>query len=271
MAEERLLRAAAALPAGVRATTELAQLLSNPEASLFKTAEVIKRDAALTARLVRVANSALLAQDEPVTSLENAAALLGFREVHRLVGGMAMQQAAGQGLPAYGVGARRFQENALLTALLMEEFACATLEDPPTAYTVGLLRTLGKLVLDQLGDGLPGRATPQTALAEWEEQNFGLSGNAVAEVILESWHLPADISRAVAAHYHPMKEYSVICRLLNFTARIAEELGRGLPGESVYWVEAEAMRHWLGLDADAVKRHTARAFTAFERLSQSLG
>jgi len=45
----------------------------------------LRMDPSLTARLIRIANSAAFASSEPVASVEDAVTLIGFDEVHRLV------------------------------------------------------------------------------------------------------------------------------------------------------------------------------------------
>jgi HD-like signal output (HDOD) protein len=57
---------------------KVVQLVGNPHASLKDFVEVVQNDQALTARLLRTANSALYAQRQPVTQLQRAMVLLGL-------------------------------------------------------------------------------------------------------------------------------------------------------------------------------------------------
>jgi len=70
----------------------------------------LKRDPTLTARLIKLGNSAAFAQSEPVASVEVAINLAGFQEVHRLVGIAMMEQFGDSGLVTYGVPSRRLRE-----------------------------------------------------------------------------------------------------------------------------------------------------------------
>ena len=270
-AQVHLLAAAQSLPAAARIAAELGQKLQDAGTDLNDVARLIKRDSALTARLIRLANSVQLAQQEPVVSVENAASLLGFRELRRLVGALSMQQLSEAGLPAYGVGPQRFRENALLVALLMEELAPSALADSSAAYTLGLFRTLGKLALNRFGDGLPDRAEPWGSLGEWEERHFGITGNEAGAIVLRNWFLSAEIVSAVRDHYHPMAEDGPLTHLLNLSAGLAEEQGFSLPGEAHYWRPIGTRGNNLGIGELEIAASSERALSAFERIGRGLG
>lgn len=274
-ATEDLLRVAQGFPATPQILAELGQLLRNPNTELADIALRLKRDSALTARLMRIANSAALAQSEPVASIEDAAALIGFQEIHRLVGAVAIDHFSLGDFAAYGFTGRRFRENALLVALLMEELAIPAQEDVRAAYTIGLLRSLGKIALEKLvaGAGTIARFDPAVSpdLAVWEDLTFGTTSNAATFVILEHWHFPREITLAIGEHYAPAGRTHPLTHLLNLAAHMADKLGYGLPGESRYWLETEEVYRKSGLDPRQSKRFIDRAFVAFDRLSRALG
>jgi HD-like signal output (HDOD) protein len=154
---ESLLQIAQTFPSTPQILAELGLLLRNPNVEMEDIALQLKRDPTLAARLIRLANSAAFTQTEPVAAIETAVTLAGFQEVHRLVGIAMLDQLGDEGLIAYGITSRRLRENTLFTALLMEELAKPADEDPRTAYTIGLLRSIGKVGLDRLArDHAPG-------------------------------------------------------------------------------------------------------------------
>ena len=71
-----LVRVAQSFGAAPRIMARLGLLLRDANASLVEVAACLKQDSALTARLLRIANSAAFAQSEPVASTEDAAALM---------------------------------------------------------------------------------------------------------------------------------------------------------------------------------------------------
>ena len=269
---ESLQQFAQTFPSTPQVLAELGLLLRNPNVELEDVALQLKRDSALTARLIRLANSAAFAQTEPVASVEVAVNLAGFQEVHRLVGLAMLDQFGQQGLKSYGIPSRRLRENALFTALLMEELAKPADEDPRTAYTIGLLRSIGKVGLDGLvKDGGPGSAftaagAESTGLAHWERVVFGLTNNEAAVSILKAWRFPHETVKAIGEHYAPAGRHLPLTHLLNLAANMAEKIGYGLPGETAYWLETDEVYRKSGVKLRDAKPYIDRAHVAFDRL-----
>lgn len=270
---ESLLRVAQAFPATPRIMAELGQLLRDPDADLDEIAAHLKHDSALAARLLRVANSAAFAQNQPVASMDDAAALIGFQEIHRLVGAVAVDQFSRCNYPLYGFSGLRFRENALLVGLLMEELANPADQDPHLAYSSGLFRSIGKLALEKLaaeGEPLaPFQINSDPDLALWEKHSFGTTANASTAIILQHWHFPPEIAQTIGDHFAPTGENRALPLLLNLAARIAEERGYGLQGEHRYWLEPQLIYSELGIEAEFSQRYVDRAFVTFDRLSRA--
>lgn len=270
-----LLRVAHSFPATPRIMAELGQLLRDPNAALAEVAVHLKRDSTLSARLLRIANSAAFAQREPVASIEDAAALIGFRDVHRLVGAVAIDHFSLRHYPLYGFTGPRLRANALLVALLMEELALPVHEDPPTAYSAGLFRSLGKLALAKIADEearvAPFQPTDTLPLVGWERCTFGLPSNEATAAILQEWHFPLGVTQAIADHYSPAAHRHPLAYLLNLAAHLADDLGHGLPGESTYWLDPAEFARVSGLAPRTIQAATERAVIAFDRINRAMG
>lgn len=272
---DELLAVAKSFPVTPRILADLGRLLRNFGVSLEEICRPLKQDTALASRVLRMANSVAFAQSEPVSSVEDAAALIGCAEIHRLVGAVTVDQITSADLPLYGFTGRRVRENALLVALLLEELAEPANEDPRAVYTLGLFRSLGKLAHERLA-GTAAVATPfvpggPLPLAEWEERTFGQTGNAASAVVLRAWQVPHEIPQAIAEHYSPAGRSHPLTHLLHLAAGLADKLGYGLPGEAVYWTETEEVTRKAGVDPRGEKRRIDQAFLAFDRLSGALG
>jgi len=140
ISEDSVLRIANTFPATQQVLSQLGVLLRDPSVGITQVTTILKRDVSLSARLIRTANSAAFAQDTPVATVEDAITLIGFQEVYRLVGVAFISQVSDNGLPSYGISSKRFYDNSLFTALLMEGLAAGAQEDPRYCYTVGLMR-----------------------------------------------------------------------------------------------------------------------------------
>ncbi len=224
------------LPAAPQILARIGHLLLDMDSGLEDVTALLKRDSALTARIIRISNSAVYNTGAPFASIEEALARIGLMEVYRLAGFAAIAQVADTSLVRYRVTGAELRENSLLTALVMEQLARPAGVDPRAAYTAGLLRSIGKIALDRLtsdraydgGSGIRGR------LGEWETGFIGLSNCEAAAIILEEWRFPEATIVAIRDHYTP-EAGEAIARLLNLAAGAAERSGPALPGESGYW------------------------------------
>ncbi len=269
-----LLRVAHAFPATPRIMAQLGQLLRDPNSALGDVAVHLKHDSTLAARLLRIANSAAFAQSEPVASIEDAAALIGLKEIHRLVGAVAVDHFSLRNYSLYGFTGPGLRSNAIFVALLMEELARPGQEDPSTAYSAGLFRSLGKLALAIIADEAAPLAPFQPAgslpLVGWEKLTFSLASNQATAAILKEWHFPGVVTQAIAEHYGTAAhDYPLAC-MLNLAAHLADNLGHGLPGESPYWLDPAESARTSGIGSRHIQRATERAVAAFDRINSAM-
>ena len=272
--EADLIQVAQDLPAASRLLVELGQTIRNASIESQAVTALLRQDAALVARIIRMANSAVYARAEPAGSIEEALACVGFREVHRLVGVVAAAQLADQQLRLYGMEAGQLWANALFVAVLMEGLAEIADEDPPSSYTVGLLRSIGKMAIERLAEDdvmiMPFAASGETELEVWEKKHLGITNCEVAERILQHWRLPHETVIAIRQHYHPERRHNPIAHLLNLAAGSAEHRCHGLPGEEAYWKFTPENFVRAGVDARQFQRVTEHSQRTFQRLQAAM-
>jgi len=268
VSREMLLHVVKVLPAAPQILAHLGRLLLDMNSGLSDVTDLLRRDAGLTARIIRVANSPVYNSAEPSASLIDALARVGFREVYRLTGFAAVAQIADQRLPLYGLSGAQFRENALLTALVMEALAPTASVDPRLAYTAGLLRSTGKIALDRMlrDDARIGALGEVADLAEGEIRAAGLDNCAAAAIILHEWRFHEDMIAAIRDHYAPKAGSIRLAYLLNLAAGEAERCGHGLHGEAGYWEITPARLAAAGVGREELRQATKRASVSFEAL-----
>jgi HD-like signal output (HDOD) protein len=272
----KLLSVATELPAGPRILALLGRRLLNLNTDLADIADLIRCDPALTARIVRVANSVAYGSDSPLASLEEALARVGFVEVYRLTGFVSVAQISEADLALYGITGAQFRENSLLTALMMEQMADYAQLDPREAYTAGLLRSVGKIALNRFAAKTPDHISYATEgrgpLAAWETAVLGLNNCEATALILAEWRFPAETTEAIRAHYAtPPDDTPVLAQLLNIAAGAAERCGHGLPGEFSYWSLTPEKLAATGLDEARLDEATRSALERFGPVRAAVG
>ena len=259
------------LPAAPRMLADLGPKLAQVDIDVAEVSATLRRDPALTARLIAVANSAAYGSGDPVAALEDAIGRIGYREAYRIVGALASSQVANDNLDAYKIPVRRLRENALFVALVMEELAPHAGLEPKAAYTTGLLRSLGKAVLNRVLVA-KGAAYEQgsIALGEWEAAQVGYTNAELGGWILEKWRFPAETCAAVRDHYAPTEQSSVASHVLNIAAGAADWRDFGFPGETSYWQFAALNFARARVDEGMLIWAGERAFQALSRITTAL-
>src|SRR3569832_1222972 len=132
---ESLLLGVNLLPASPQILSKLDPLLANVESSVEDITDLLRRDPALTARIIRIANSVMYNRGESIGSIEEALMRVGFAKIYRITKNANKTQMANQQIPLYDITGVQFRENSLLTAKNKEQLARRAGTDPRTAYT----------------------------------------------------------------------------------------------------------------------------------------
>jgi len=270
---ENVLRLARQLPAAPQIFGQLGMLLGDVDADVENIVRLVAVDSGLTGRVIRMSNSVYYRGDQPVRSLEEAINRVGFRETHRLVGVAMSEQVFQSDLPVYHLSAEEMWESSVVTALAMERIARAVGSDQGEAYTLGLLRPIGKLVLDMLLQvAHPGISCPESAsfdLPKWERVWANITSNEVGALILAEWKMPEVMHDGVRQHYAPSSDNALAARL-HIACWITEQLGKGFKVESKQWSLSDEVLALAGVNMDCVQRCLTETQEALESLKERL-
>lgn len=276
VSREALLHVVKNFPAAPRILAQLGGMLLDPNSDLSDVIDLLKHDTGLTARVIRVSNSAVYGGTSRAASLEEALIRVGFNEVYRLVGLAAVANISDDNLRNYGVTGTRFRENSLFLGFVAEVLAPLVDIEPRAAYTAGLLRSTGKIAIDRLAPGPVATRGYATAgktrpIDEWELELVGIDNCMAAGTILEEWRFPGPTVQAIREHYRPGASSTPMAHLLNIAAGLTEKEGYELPGEATYWLPTPAKQAAVAIDESELERAVLIARDRFEPARQAIG
>lgn len=197
------------LPSAPEVAQKMLVMVNRDNVSAKDLATLIARDQSLTARLLRLANSAFFAIRSKVTSIPQAVTLLGFARVRDLVLGLSVWSA----LDGKSSAGRRHRKQMWIhtatVAAVAKMLAERNRRDGAEAFAAGLLHDVGKLVLGvRLGDTywtmLDDAAENGESAAVLEEAAFGCHHGIVGAWLMQLWQLPPALAEAVALHHDPL-------------------------------------------------------------------
>lgn len=277
LTRDQLLDHARALPAAPRVMAELCELLQDINTDLDQVAGVIRADPALGARVIRISNSVVYGGGLQVSSIDEAVNRVGFEEVLRLVGTASVAGFVDRSLTMYGIEAEDARASLLLHALACEALARETSLDPHTAYTAGLLRGMGMMVLDRAARGKLGPAfayDPQhfPTYLEWETKRFGLGSPDVTRMVLDEWRFPDVVISAIDEQLllQPHHLENALACLVNLAGAVVNDTGLALPGDRPHWSVTPEKLAGAGIDEGQFHNAAELAWKHYHRQSAGL-
>ncbi len=263
--EEKILSVAKSLPVAPQIMARLHKMLLDANSGLTEIAGLLKRDVALTTRIIRIANSPAY-NGGGLGTIEDALQRVGFGEVFRLVGVVANASLAESNLRFYGYSGEAFRANNLCTALVSEGIARRIGTDPRLAYTSGLLRGIGQLLLDRiaregLGPSETFRESGGGRLIEWERGAFGTTHFEVARLVLTQWGFPDLVVKTVGFDHTLGDAPPPLVQTLHLADSIVRLAGHGLDGEDAAWgvTHEDLVATGLTMDETVIIRNEAVA------------
>jgi len=208
---ERLVAALKPLPPVAHVLARLQRLLVDANSGLDDIADLIRLDAALTTRVIKISNSVWFRRGSPCTTILEAVNRVGFREVYRVVAVVASNSMVAEPLPAYGRDAIAMWRESVACAFAAEILAERLGEEMPVAYMSGLLHAIGRLPINQY---LLSASDPCKPLAEesfpreHSGAEYALLGFNQAEVgafMLTKWEFTTATIRPIRHQYEPLE------------------------------------------------------------------
>jgi HD-like signal output (HDOD) protein len=204
---DRLLREDFRVPPMPQLAVRVLELTRKDDFSLRDLASLILTDQAITAQVLRCANSVYRGADREVTTLPMAVQRLGSDEVVNIVLATSLQARAGRDL--FAAHRRNLWAHSSVAAFCARALAAQTSLDHNLGFLCGLLMDFGSSVLYSLIQDLIGRGTtapriPTESVAEIVQTYHPRVGRMVGE----KWRLPRAVIQSMT-HHHCLGEAEV--------------------------------------------------------------
>lgn len=237
-------------------------VLEDDKSSADDITAILSSDPVITARVLRLANSAFFGARFQIDSIHRAVVTVGFEAVKQLTLATTVLQSFSR-CTQHTLDADDFWMHALGSAKAAQLLAFSTrqITMPEACFTGGLLHDLGKLILayslgDEYADVVRRAAEESTSLRTMEQRVLQTDHAEVGGWLMQQWGFPALIVSAVQHAYTaegytgPFQKEVKIVSLASDMARLA---GFGDAGEPMPAVLNAGRMEDLGLDAPHVE------------------
>ena len=177
--------------------------------SAMDLAQVLSTDQALTAKLIRISNSAYYGFARRVSTVREAVVMLGFKQVRQVaVGASLINSWSGPTSATDPFNLDLFWGHSVAVAVAGESIAKKTrVARPEDAFTAGILHDIGRLVLRktmpaEFAQAVTMAKSSGIPLHEAELETTGYTHDDVGRALGEKWKFPAHLVEAVRCHHN---------------------------------------------------------------------
>lgn len=192
------------LPSPSGTVLKVIRLCDSDRTSLAELADIIETDPALSAEILKYANSAFLATGIQVASVQKATVKLGMKTVVVLALGFSLLANNRTGECEH-FDYQRFWRTSLAKAIASRKLAQKSSDlNPDELFICGLLSDIGSLslatIFPEQYSGLLQENLSETDLKEREQGLFGIDSEELTSELFISWGLP--VYYGIAAGFH---------------------------------------------------------------------
>lgn len=225
---------------------QLRERLADPRHTQREIAHLILHEPALTARVLRIVNSAYYGLPQQVSEISHALNILGEEELQNLVLVTSLVKTMNQ--VSTTVNLETFWRASIFNAVLARNLAQQlghpniSLED---YFISGLLLDIGRLLLyhhepallDDVKQKMIDQNQPDYVV---ERDIFGFDHADVGALMASSWNLSGALVENILCHHRPIEELSKVNHaVMSMTAFFSDKFDFMKPGQ----VELESLRH----------------------------
>ncbi len=247
------------LPAIPAVARELIHSFDDPGLDSQHLARKIGQDQALSAQVLRVANSAFYGLPRQVGSIQEAVVVLGFSAVRSLVLSAGIIGVFSSATPA-AVDRRQFWQQSLSSAIHARAVAKCLRQDGELAFSAGLLHDIGIMVLD-VCDHERFAALWQAAqageygLIEAERAALGFDHAELGAEVARRWNFPFAIEEAIRHHYQPEhRPFQMLTGIVQVAAVLARHGAEEAPADDWFARIPPALLDAMKLDRERLEQ-----------------
>lgn len=233
----------------------LIKTLNDEDASIDEVSDLITRDPAISAKLLRLANSAQFGLPRGVATIEDAIAMVGMNKVRTLALGACM---SGSFPKIAGLDTHAFWKTSMASGGYSEWIARKVGVDTSMAWLTGMMVRLGELLIAQAEPKTLAQIEqlPLAPGVRWqrERQLIGFTeGQITAELALR-WNFPMQIVQALKVSADPLVDqaFSRLGAIIHIAGLLADTPNAG--PENVQDLPSDVVAA-LSLDGDWMRDH----------------
>ena len=280
MSQEKLHKVVQSVPMLSPSATRLMQIMAKADHDLDEVINLVKTDANLTARVLKIVNSAAFGLINQITSIDRAVSYLGERIIISIAVGDCAGKLFNKELSGYEAGGGDLWKHDLRTAIAAREVVAQSGADISSelAFTAGLLHDIGKAIIsDYLQDSVPEAVeliTREDSLdyLDAEERLVGFDHTRAGYELAKAWKLPVELAEVILHHHDPSKadeEYRALVYAVHLGDNISMMGGFGTGADSMRYKLDPGYSEYIQINPNTLANIMLTVDIEFEKLEES--
>jgi len=270
---EDILQRTTDLPSMPAAATAVMREAESSTSSSTSISRHLRQDQALSARVLRLANSSYYGLSRQVSEVGEAVVILGTRTVRHLCLVAASYPWLVRDLKGYELGPDQLWRHSFATAVSAGVIANHSgSADRDVCFTAGLLHNIGKVALSVW---LEGKTSMLQVLAERAGMSFdeverkalGFDHAQIGEALAEQWNLPSALVQAIRYHHEPnaCPIPNSVVDVVHLGDYLATTMGYGLGADGLRYRVYDESFERLGVPPERLEQIMLEFMEIYER------
>jgi len=197
------------LPTVSSALSRIIAVVDNENSSAAELTEVVSKDPAISSMILRLVNSAFYGHLREISTISRAVVILGFQTVKTMAMGVSLFHEPRAGVSGVFDRDRLWLHSIGAGAVAKRLYVRSTITDIPdeeTAFLIGLLHDIGKIVFDNYFSEDNQRVITcameqKRTVSDVEKEIFGITHGEAGALLAHRWKFPALVEEAIGYHH----------------------------------------------------------------------
>jgi HD-like signal output (HDOD) protein len=204
MSLESLFKESPNLPNIPKVVQELIEQFNDPTSNVDEISKKIQMDQVLSAKIMRLANSARYGAGRKIASIDSAVVMLGIDTLKTLVVASGVTGAF-QDIP--GFDKKQFWRDSFMIASISKLIAKHTDADPETAFTIGMMHNIGELLMNIFHTDqavkIDKLVRDGANRIDLQENQFGYDFTQAGAELAKRWNFPSTVVSGIRQQAAP--------------------------------------------------------------------
>jgi putative nucleotidyltransferase with HDIG domain len=220
-----------------RIVFEIDRVINDPQSSATNVADIVSKDPNLTAKLLKMVNSAFYNFSLRIDTISRAVTILGSEELRTLALATSALEMF-KGIPSDLVDMKSFWEHSIACGAAARTIAShMNIMNIERLFVAGLLHDIGRIVIykylpDQGREVLLYAQQTGCLLRSAELEVLGFDHTQIGSMLVKRWQFPLVLEQALACHHQPALSQSLLeASIVHVADILANALMIGTSGE----------------------------------------